>query len=123
MEKLEQDLPEGKEDEAPTKVHLYSMRFFTYDSDAFLPDASGRVDMTNYNYSGQKGFIAFDFGYFDSESGRWWHANRAEPRMVVYKSTLVKYSRDMAAFNRQVFVVTISPQERLLPLILENQTH
>ena len=39
------------------------------DHSAFLPDASGKIDMTGYHYLEHPGFTNFDFGFWDETSG------------------------------------------------------
>jgi Putative peptidoglycan binding domain len=63
------------------------------DPTAFLPDASGRIDMAGYRYLRQEpGFIKFDFGIWDARVASHWHANHGERAdaigpMMVFQST------------------------------------
>jgi hypothetical protein len=66
------------------------------DHSAFLPDPSGKVDMTGYAYRARPGFTNFDYGFWDEVSNSHWHANHyeagpADP-MKVYQSTRAKFS-------------------------------
>jgi hypothetical protein len=68
----------------------------TPDPAAFLPDASGKVDMTAYKYRARPGFTNFDYGFWDEVSVSHWHANHYEKSaadpMKVYQSTRAKFS-------------------------------
>ncbi|RAW01109.1 Ig-like domain-containing protein [Pseudochryseolinea flava] len=93
-----------------SRVIIYSVRFWARYVDGFQPDKNGRVDMGGFDAStaGLPGYVSFDFGLYDSSTGKWWHANHSEPGMKVYESTLSHFSRKLADFNRQVFVVAIT---------------
>ena len=63
---------------------------------AFLPDATGKVDMTGYKYLERPGYTNFDYGFWDDVSQSHWHANHydagpADP-MLVLQSTRAKFS-------------------------------
>jgi RHS repeat-associated protein len=95
------------------RVVIFSTRFWSNDDRKFLPDKNGRVDMSTYNYSArpcdQSGcYVGFDFGLYDPNTNKWWHANHSQPGMVVYESTLKWYSRPLRNFNRQVFSIAIT---------------
>jgi hypothetical protein len=69
----------------------------TPDHTAFLPDPSGKVDMTGYKYLSRPGFVNFDYGFWDEASNSHWHANHfekgpADP-MKVYQSTRATFSQ------------------------------
>jgi hypothetical protein len=64
---------------------------------AFRPDASGKIDMTGYDWLAQPGFTNFDYGFWDEVSGSIWHANHyeagpADP-MQVYQSTMGEFAK------------------------------
>ena len=63
---------------------------------AFLPDATGKIDMTGYSYLSRPGFVNFDYGFWDEASNSIWHANHYEkgPKdpMKVYQSTMPKFA-------------------------------
>ncbi len=66
------------------------------DHSAFLPDASGKIDMTGYHYREQPGSTNFDYGFWDEASASIWHANHMEfgpgDPMEVYQSTMTKFA-------------------------------
>jgi hypothetical protein len=66
------------------------------DPTAFLPDASGKIDMTGYDYNARPGYINFDYGFWDEVSGSIWHANHMEmgpsDPMKVLQSTMAKFA-------------------------------
>ena len=66
------------------------------DPTAFLPDASGQIDMTGYHYRARPGFVNFDYGFWDEVSASIWHANHKEygpaKPMKVYQSTMAKFA-------------------------------
>jgi LysM repeat protein len=107
------------------KVQMFSMRFGS-GGKPYAPDATGKVDMSDYDSRLTSGdawrpddalgsdYINFDFGYYDVESGMWWHANHVhEPLpggmgpMKAYVSSLDYYSKPLLDFNKQIFCVTI----------------
>ena len=95
-------------DRYPTKPYvMFGMHFWSNqdpdaskrvapDPAAFLPDASGKVDMTGYNYLARPGHTNFDYGYWDEASNSHWHANHYDKGpldpMKVYQSTRAKFS-------------------------------
>jgi hypothetical protein len=107
---------------------VFSKRFFSNqgpdwkkrtkgDKKAFKPDPkTGQVDMDKYNYHGRsepsKGegaeMIGFDYGWYDEATNTWFHANHGTAGMIVYQSTLEYYSRPLANFDRQIFVVALA---------------
>jgi hypothetical protein len=108
---LENDIRNHPENYPPgTRVVIFSKRFWSNDASKFLPDASGNVDMTGYDYSARPGYVNFDYGLYDSRTNTWWHANHCARcgmgTMKVYQSDLGTYSRPLLDFNRQVFIVT-----------------
>lgn len=115
---LEEDIKNNPQNYPPgTRVVIFSQRFWTSDPTKFLPDASGNVDMTGYDYNETRpsdsygDYINFDFGLYDARTNTWWHANHCHKcqdfgSMMVYQSDLNYYSRPLRDFNRQVFVVT-----------------
>jgi len=102
------------------KAIIFSKRFYSSGMD-FEPDPkTGKVDMSGYHYAPRPGFTNYDYGLYDEETGKWWHANhcdttlRANPKcggpMEVYESNLQYYSRGLADFDRQVFCVGVAVQ-------------
>ncbi len=84
---------------------IFSKRFYS-SGKSYLPDPkTGRVDMSIYDYKPKEGFTNFDYGFYDESSNSWWHANHKEPGMKLYRSTLEHYSRPLADFDQQIFVV------------------
>ncbi len=97
----------GLKRDDPNRWVMFGMHFWsnqdpdranraTPDHAAFLPDASGKVDMTDYKYRSRPGFVNFDYGFWDEASNSHWHANHfekgpADP-MKVYQSTRAKFS-------------------------------
>lgn len=77
--------------------------------DAYQPDAdTGRVDMSDYEYRDQPGYINFDYGFWDEESQCFWHANHAQPGMIVYQSTKEKFAAGYIDFDRIVYCAAIA---------------
>jgi Putative peptidoglycan binding domain len=83
-------------------MHFWSNQDPVYDNrrvpdpTAFLPDASGRVDMTGYIYENRPKHTNYDYGFWDDASASIWHANHyeigpADP-MKVYQSTFSHFS-------------------------------
>jgi hypothetical protein len=63
---------------------------------AFRPDATGKVDMTGYEFRERPGYTNFDYGFWDDVSQSHWHANHydagpSDP-MIVHQSTRAKFS-------------------------------
>lgn len=84
---------------------VFSKRFYS-DGDSYTPDPyTGKVDMKGYAYKAKPGYVNFDYGIYEEETGSWWHANHKEPGMKVYRSTLQHYSRPLMDFDKQVFCV------------------
>ncbi|MFI9815571.1 hypothetical protein [Saccharothrix variisporea] len=76
---------------------------------AFRSDpGTGQVDMSKYRYVARPGYVNFDYGWYDEDNGNWWHANHAEPGMVVYQSTKRFYSRPLLDFDAQVYSVAFA---------------
>jgi hypothetical protein len=118
---------------APNRYAVFGVHFWSNqdpvkenrkvpDPTAFLPDASGRVDMSGYKAKGRPDFIKFDFGFWDEATNCHWHANHheAEPGekigpMKVYQSTRQTFSNIIEEdgevrygyvdFDREVFCV------------------
>ncbi len=115
---LEKDIKDNPGKYPPNaRVILFSTRFWTGDQSKFKPDKNGRVDMSGWNYAERPpdktgGYTNFDFGLFDDNTNRWWHANHSEPGMKVYNSNLAWYSRPLGDFNRQVFSVAITTVQK-----------
>jgi RHS repeat-associated protein len=85
---------------------IFSMRFYSEDTNKYRPDANGFVDMTGFNFNSRRGDLTnYDFGFLSEFSGRWWHADRGGAQMQLKESTLFDYSRPLPDFNRQIFVV------------------
>jgi hypothetical protein len=79
------------------------------DDKAFQPDPkTGRVDMSNYEYRAQPGYINFDYGFWDEASQCFWHANHAMPGMKVYQSTKDKFVAGYIDFDRCIFCVAVA---------------
>jgi hypothetical protein len=79
------------------------------DKDAYLPDEeTGRVDMSDYEYRAQPGYINFDYGFWDEGSNCFWHANHAEPGMEVYQSTKDKFAKGYIDFDRVIYCAVIA---------------
>jgi LysM repeat protein len=111
--------------EKKLKVQMFSMRFWSAGK-PYTPDVTGKVDMTDYDSRLSSGdawrpddangsdYINFDFGYYDVESGMWWHANHAhEPApggmgdMKAFVSSLDYYSKKLLDFDKQIFCVSV----------------
>lgn len=78
------------------------------DPKAYQPDENGRVDMSDYKYRAQPGYINFDYGFWDEASQCFWHANHSQPGMKVYQSTKEKFSAGYMDFDRIIFCVGIA---------------
>jgi len=76
--------------------------------DAYQPDEDGRVDMGDYRYRAQPGFVNFDYGFWDESSSSFWHANHSQPGMKVYQSTRNKFAAGYADFDRVIYCVAIA---------------
>lgn len=108
-QELNRQFKANGEDKAQKAV-IFSKRFHSADpNNEYQPDKNGKVDMTGYDYKAKPGYVNFDYGFYDVETGKWWHANHSEPGMEVYESTLEYYSRALLDFNKQVFCVGIQP--------------
>ena len=77
------------------------------DDKAYLPDEDGKVDMDDYEYRAQPGYINFDYGFWDEQSQSFWHANHCQPGMKVYQSTKDKFTAGYMDFDRVVFCAAI----------------
>ena len=67
--------------------------------DAWRPDDASGSD-----------YINFDFGFYEVDTGMWWHANhKHDPGgmgpMKAYESSLDYYSKPLLDFDRQIFCV------------------
>ncbi|HEY8920162.1 MAG TPA: DUF4157 domain-containing protein [Chitinophaga sp.] len=114
-------------DSKKKKAVIFSMRFWS-GGKPYAPDATGRVDMSDYDSRLSSGdawrpddasgsdYINFDFGYYDVDSGMWWHANHAHDPgaapahmgdMKAYESSLDYYSKPLLDFDRQIFCVVV----------------
>jgi RHS repeat-associated protein len=117
-EELERDIRAHPENYPPhARVIIFSTRFWSNDPTKFLPDRSGKVDMSGYDYSARPpdsrgGYTNFDYGLYDKAINKWWHANHSEPDMKVYESSLSHYSRPLLDFNRQIFCVAITTVQK-----------
>jgi hypothetical protein len=79
------------------------------DPDAFKADPkTGRVNMKDYKYRAQPGYVNFDYGFWDDSSNSFWHANHMQPGMVVYQSTKEHFIRGYIDFDRCVFGVALA---------------
>lgn len=78
------------------------------DDKAYKPDANtGKVDMSNYKYRAQPGYVNFDYGFWDEDSQCFWHANHAMPDMKVYQSTREKFAKGYIDFDRIIYCAAI----------------
>ncbi|MFD9960068.1 hypothetical protein [Amycolatopsis sp. NPDC058986] len=103
---------------AKLKAVIFSKRFYSKQNPqwsdeharkVYRPDpATDQVDMSTYRYRAKPGYVNFDYGWFDQQTGSWWHANHSEPGMEVYQSTLKHYSRPLLDFDEQVFSVAFA---------------
>jgi RHS repeat-associated protein len=104
--------------QANARVVIYSMKFWSDDSNAFLPDSDGKVDMSSYGYKARtpdpesrfspSGYMNFDFGLYHAKTNTWFNANHGGKGMYVYENTLRQFSRRSAFANRQVFIFAIT---------------
>jgi len=78
------------------------------DDSAYKPDEDGKIDMSDYKYRAQPGFVNFDYGFWDAESNCFWHANHAQPDMKVYQSTKEKFIKGYDDFDRITFHAAIT---------------
>lgn len=126
LKRVVSSLPNG--DPAQWRAVIFSKRFYSNQASdwdkrkkakpgAFAPDPkTGQVDMSSYDYQGRPNpsagagaeYTNFDYGWYDEDTGNWWHANHAEPGMKVYQSTLEYYSRPLLDFDKQVFSVAFA---------------
>jgi Microbial transglutaminase/Putative peptidoglycan binding domain len=64
---------------------------------AFRPDATGKIDMTGYDWLERPGYTNFDYGFWDEVSASVWHANHYEEGpsnpMQVYQSTMAEFAK------------------------------
>ncbi len=93
------------------RVLIYSIRFWTDNKNGFSPSKDGSVNMSSWNPAigrypdGDIKYTLFDYGLYSSQSNSWFHANQAQPGMIIYQSSLAHYSRPLLDFNRQVFCI------------------
>lgn len=79
------------------------------DPDAYKPDpTTGKVDMHDYKYRAQPGYVNFDYGFWDETSHCFWHANHSMPDMKVYQSTKERFSKGYIDFDRIIFCVALA---------------
>lgn len=101
------------------KVLIFSKRFWKGDANYPRDKKTGKVDMSEYDYSRRPGgYTNFDYGLYDEKTGKWWHANHCDEtllndpdcggEMEVYESNLQYYSRGLLDFNGQVFCVGVA---------------
>jgi hypothetical protein len=64
--------------------------------------------MSDYHYRDQPGYINFDYGFWDEETNCFWHANHAQPGMIVYQSTKEKFAAGYIDFDRIVYCAAIA---------------
>jgi hypothetical protein len=80
-----------------------------HDDTAYKPDPkTGRVDMHDYKYRAQPGYVNFDYGFWDEASQCFWHANHSQPDMKVYQSTKDHFVRGYIDFDRIIFCVALA---------------
>jgi len=100
------------------KALIFSKRFWSGGKD-FKPDPkTGKVDMSEYDYTAKPGLTNFDYGLYDEKTGKWWHANHCDTTLLsdpecggdmeIYESNLQYYSRGLRDFDRQVFCVGVA---------------
>jgi hypothetical protein len=112
LEKLAQNLPIKTPN--GLRAVIFSVRFWSNEPNSFLPDKSGQVNMSGFNYENSrpcepnKCFFNFDYGLYDRKTNTWWDANQAQPGMIIYQKTYQKFTEPVRDFNRQVFVVTFT---------------
>lgn len=78
------------------------------DNSAYKPDRDGKVDMSDYKYRSQPGYINFDYAFWDETSKSFWHANHSMPGMKVYQSTKDKFAAGYLDFDRVIYCVAIA---------------
>ncbi|MEV2226817.1 hypothetical protein AB0E01_44340 [Nocardia vinacea] len=87
----------------------------TPDSSRFEPNpTTGQVSMSGDHNEAKPGYVNFDYGLYDEQTGNWWHANHADPRvypaaghplhdpMKVYQSTPEKFFSSYSDFDSSV---------------------
>jgi hypothetical protein len=84
---------------------LFSKRFYTGGKSYPAQPGTGRVDMSAYDYKAKPGWVNFDYGWYDEDTGNYWHANEGGPSMEVYQSTPTEFAKPYGGFDRQVFCV------------------
>ncbi|WP_280254678.1 hypothetical protein [Nocardia wallacei] len=83
------------------------------DAQRFAPDPeTGQVDMVGKRTPGKNGYVNFDYGWYDPQSGTWLHANHMEPKtpaerarmgpMEVLQSTPRKFYSSYIDFDSAV---------------------
>ena len=77
------------------------------DDKAYLPDEDGKIDMSDYKYRAQPGYVNFDYGFWDEGTQSFWHANHCQPGMKVYQSKKDKFSAGYMDFDRILFCAAI----------------
>ncbi|MEV4130517.1 hypothetical protein, partial [Nocardia sp. NPDC049707] len=119
LKDVERWLPDG--DPSEWEVVIYSKHFWSGGSSEtpnparFAPDpTTGQVDMSGATYVGKPGFVNFDYGWYDPQSGSWWHANhmeypdpvrRANSPMEVYQSSPTKFFSSYMDFDSSVIAI------------------
>lgn len=96
---------------------LFSKRFWSSGAEYEPHPASGKVEMSGYTYEARPGHTNYDYGLYDEETGKWWHANHCDSTLVmnprcggameVYESNLAYYSRGLRDFDKQIFCVGV----------------
>ncbi|WP_280362677.1 hypothetical protein, partial [Nocardia wallacei] len=83
------------------------------DAQSFAPNPeTGQVDMAGKRTPGKSGYVNFDYGWYDAQSGSWLHANHMEPKtpaeiarmgpMKVLQSTPQKFFSSYIDFDSAV---------------------
>lgn len=109
------------------KAFIFSKRFWSGGKDYSPDPKTGKVDMSQYDYSPKPGYVNFDYGFYDEVTNKWWHANHCAPSilgvsckgaearkknlpdpMKVYESNLQHYSRPLNDFDSQVFCIGVA---------------
>jgi hypothetical protein len=94
------------------------------DENAYKPDPkTGKVDMSDYEYRAQPGYINFDYGFWDEGSQCFWHANHSQPGMIVYQSTKDKFSAGYMDFDRIIFCAAITKSYKPASVAAVNSAH
>ncbi|MFD0360017.1 hypothetical protein ACFQZZ_00955 [Nocardia sp. GCM10030253] len=84
----------------------------------FTPDeVTGRVDMRLDFSQAKPGFINYDYGFYDTTNGNWWHANHNEANdpddpMRILQSTSEKFFSGYSDFDSSVICLGLVNKSR-----------